>query len=239
MMFNGRSYKAFPKFGLMNKIITTADGSNTLFNETIGEHYHSTHGALQESEHVFIDAGLKHAIEQFPGQEISIFEVGFGTGLNFLLTLAHCKANDIKLNYVGVEAFPITKHELSQTGYDKYVPAEIWSALVDNYESGLTGPVDLFDNQKLSILESKLQELEPTASCQLLYYDAFSVRHQEEMWTDEVIAHAASFLVPGGIFVTYAITGKLKRALKSLGFTIQKLPGAAGKREMLRAIKAS
>jgi tRNA U34 5-methylaminomethyl-2-thiouridine-forming methyltransferase MnmC len=227
------------KFGAMNKIITTADGSNTLFNETIGEHYHSTHGALQESEHVFIDAGLKHAINLFPNQEISIFEVGFGTGLNFLLTLAHCKANDIKLNYAGVEAFPITKEELIQTDYEKYVNEEIWTALLDNYEAALHDKVELFPGQKLSIIQNTLQEVEPTATYQLIYYDAFSVRHQEEMWTDEVIAHTAGFLVPGGIFVTYAITGKLKRALKSLGFTIEKLPGAAGKREMLRAIKAS
>jgi tRNA U34 5-methylaminomethyl-2-thiouridine-forming methyltransferase MnmC len=223
----------------MNKIITTADGSNTLFNETIGEHYHSTHGALQESEHVFINAGLKHAIAEFPAEQISVFEVGFGTGLNFLLTLAHCAAKDIKLNYAGVEAFPIKREELLQTGYQKYVSSEIWTAFSDNYESALTQPVVLFANQQLSILETTFQEVKPTATYHLLYYDAFSVRHQAEMWTDEIIAHATEFLVPGGIFVTYAITGKLKRALKSLGFIVQKLPGAAGKREMLRAIKAS
>jgi tRNA U34 5-methylaminomethyl-2-thiouridine-forming methyltransferase MnmC len=223
----------------MNKIITTADGSNTLFNDTIGEHYHSTHGAVQESEHVFIDAGLKYATTKFPDQQISIFEVGFGTGLNFLLTLAHCKANNISLNYTGVEAFPITKEELMKTDYQKYVTEEIWTALLDNYEPAMTGQVNLFSGQKLSILLKTFQEVEPTATYHLIYYDAFSVRHQAEMWTDEVISHAAEFLLPGGIFVTYAITGKLKRALKTLGFTIQKLPGAAGKREMLRAIKAS
>jgi tRNA U34 5-methylaminomethyl-2-thiouridine-forming methyltransferase MnmC len=228
-----------PKFGLMNKIITTADGSNTLFNETIGEHYHSTHGALQESEHVFIDAGLKHAIANFPGQQISIFEVGFGTGLNFLLTLAHCKANDIELNYTGVEAFPIAKEELILTDYSKYVSSEVWNALFDNYESAQEAEVDLFPNQKLRVLKNTFQEVIPSATHHLMYYDAFSVRHQAEMWTDEMIAHAANFLLPGGIFVTYAITGKLKRALKGLGFTIEKLTGAAGKREMLRATKAN
>lgn len=221
----------------MNKIITTADGSNTLYNETIGEHYHSTHGALQESEHVFIEAGLKHAIAEFPDQLISVFEVGFGTGLNFLLTLAHCNANHIKMNYAGVEAYPISKHELLQTEYQNFVSPAIWRAFTESYESALIQPIQLFPDQQLSILKSTLQELVPEPSCQVLYYDAFSVRHQEEMWTDEVIDHATQFLVPGGIFVTYAITGKLKRALKSIGFTIQKLPGAAGKREMLRAIK--
>lgn len=217
----------------------TADGSNTLFNERIGEHYHSTHGALQESEHVFIEAGLQHAISMFPAQEISILEVGFGTGLNFLLTLKRCLERDISLNYVGVEAFPITKEALVQTEYQKYVSEEIWTALLDNYESALSQPVILLPQQKLAIIESPFQEVAPTPKYHLIYYDAFSVRHQAEMWTDEMIEHASAFLVPGGIFVTYAITGKLKRALKSLGFTIQKLPGAAGKREMLRAIKAA
>jgi tRNA U34 5-methylaminomethyl-2-thiouridine-forming methyltransferase MnmC len=222
----------------MNKIIMTADGSNTLFNEAIGEHYHSTHGALQESEHVFINAGLKQAIVGFPDQEISILEVGFGTGLNFLLTVKSCLEDHVKLNYVGVEAFPITKEALIETEYQKYVPEEIWTALLDNYQPALLQRIQLFPSQKLSIVKSLFQDVPASPSYHVVYYDAFSVRHQEEMWTDEMIEHAAAFLVPGGIFVTYAITGKLKRALKGLGFTIQKLPGAAGKREMLRAMKA-
>jgi tRNA U34 5-methylaminomethyl-2-thiouridine-forming methyltransferase MnmC len=221
----------------MNKIIMTADGSNTLFNEAIGEHYHSTHGALQESEHVFIEAGLKHAVTNFPDEEISILEVGFGTGLNFLLTLKSCLNQDVSLNYMGVEAFPITTEALVQTEYQKYVPDEIWNALLDNYQAALSAQVRLFPKQRLSILISLFQDVLPSSTYHLVYYDAFSVRHQAEMWTDEMIEHAAAFLVPGGIFVTYAITGKLKRALKGLGFTIEKLPGAAGKREMLRATK--
>jgi tRNA U34 5-methylaminomethyl-2-thiouridine-forming methyltransferase MnmC len=221
----------------MNKIIMTADGSNTLFNEVIGEHYHSTHGALQESEHVFIEAGLKHAVTSFPDKEISILEVGFGTGLNFLLTLKSCLNQDVSLNYTGVEAFPITTEALVQTEYQKYVPDEIWNALLDNYQAALSAQVRLFPKQRLSILISLFQDVLPSSTYHLVYYDAFSVRHQAEMWTDEMIEHAAAFLVPGGIFVTYAITGKLKRALKGLGFTIEKLPGAAGKREMLRATK--
>jgi tRNA U34 5-methylaminomethyl-2-thiouridine-forming methyltransferase MnmC len=117
------------------------------------------------------------------------------------------------------------------------VPDEIWNALLDNYQAALSAQVRLFPKQRLSILISLFQDVLPSSTYHLVYYDAFSVRHQAEMWTDEMIEHAAAFLVPGGIFVTYAITGKLKRALKGLGFTIEKLPGAAGKREMLRATK--
>lgn len=221
----------------MNKLIQTADGSNTLYNESIGENYHSKHGALQESKHVFIDAGLKHAITSFPDQEISILEVGFGTGLNFLMSITHSTENQIVLKYTGLEAFPLTIEELESTGYNAYVPDTIWNSLIDNYGKALLQAVNLLPNQQLKIVQTYLHRFQTEQRFDLIYFDAFSVQHQPEMWTDEIIAHTCQFLKPGGIFVTYAITGKLKRALKAVGFTIEKLPGAPGKREMLRAIK--
>lgn len=221
----------------MNKITLTADGSNTLYNETVGEHYHSKHGALQESKHVFIDAGLKHAINCFADQEINILEVGFGTGLNFLLSAAWCAEQEIPLKYTAIEAFPLTIEELESTGYDNYLSPEIWEGMVNNYGKALQQAVNILPLQQLRIVHTYLHRYEATGRFDLIYYDAFSVQHQPEMWTDELIAHTCQFLKPGGIFVTYAITGKLKRALKAIGFTIEKLPGAPGKREMLRAIK--
>ena len=221
----------------MNVITPTADGSNTLFNESIGEHYHSKHGAVQESEHVFIGAGLKKAISDFPDQEISLLEVGFGTGLNFLLSAAYCSAEKITLRYTSLEAFPLRSEELESTGYQNYVSQEIWKGVIDNYGKALQQEVNIVPTQRLRIVHTYLHRYETTRLFDLVYYDAFSVQHQPEMWTDEIIAHTCSFLKPGGIFVTYAITGKLKRALKSIGFTIEKLPGAPGKREMLRAVK--
>lgn len=219
----------------MNKITLTADGSNTLYNETIGEHYHSKHGALQESRHVFIDAGLKHvALNQ---SDIAILEIGFGTGLNFLLSLAHCVAENLQLNYTGIEAFPLSKTELCSTGYSEYVPDQVWSSLETAYENALKTPVELLPGQQLYIPHTTLDQFQTTQQFDLIYYDAFSVQHQPEMWSDEIIAHACSFLKPGGTFVTYAITGKLKRALKGNGFSIEKLQGAPGKREMLRGLK--
>lgn len=221
----------------MNKITLTADGSNTLYNEAIGEHYHSRHGALQESKHVFIDAGLKHAASLFPDQEISILEVGFGTGLNFLLSAAWGIEQQTAIKYTSLEAFPLTIEELESTGYQNYVSPEIWDGLVINYGKVLQQAVNIVPQQQLRIVHTYLHRYESKAQFDLVYYDAFSVQHQPEMWTDEIIAHTAQFLKPGGIFVTYAITGKLKRALKAIGFTIEKLPGAPGKREMLRATK--
>ncbi|SMD00906.1 tRNA (5-methylaminomethyl-2-thiouridine)(34)-methyltransferase MnmD [Pedobacter africanus] len=221
----------------MNRITLTADGSNTLYNEAIGEHYHSKHGALQESKHVFIEAGLKHATALLPGKEISILEVGFGTGLNFLLTAAWGVEQQVPIKYTALEAFPLTIEELESTGYQQYVPAQLWNGLVLNYGKALQQSVNIVPQQQLRIMHTYLHRYETNMQFDLIYYDAFSVQHQPDMWTDEIIAHTCKFLKPGGIFVTYAITGKLKRALKASGFTIEKLPGAPGKREMLRAVK--
>ena len=221
----------------MNIFTKTADGSNTLFNETIGEHYHSAHGALQESKHVFIAAGLQHSIEKNPNQEIKILEVGFGTGLNFILSFAHCEENKVKLNYTGIEAFPLTRDVIEQTGYQEYVSPEIWENFISKYQSALTNPQNLSSLCELTIAHTTLIDFSSENLFDVVYYDAFSVQHQPAMWTNEMIAHACNFIKPGGIFVSYAITGNLKRAVKACGFTIEKLPGAPGKREMLRAIK--
>jgi len=221
----------------MNRITPTADGSNTLFNETIGEHYHSKHGALQESKHVFINAGLKHTALLFPEQTVAILEVGFGTGLNFLLTAAFAEEQQVNINYTGIEAFPLSMEELASTNYEQYVPAAVWENLTRHYAAVMVQPVQLNPFVQLEIAFTTLAEFDRPPVYDLIYFDAFSVQHQPEMWSDEIIGHVCSFLKPGGIFVTYAITGKLKRALKSHGFKIEKLPGAPGKREMLRAVK--
>ncbi len=221
----------------MNILTKTADGSNTLFNESIGEHYHSAHGALQESKHVFIDAGLKHAIDQNPNKVIKILEIGFGTGLNFILSFAHCEENNIHLNYTGIEAFPLSKTLIEETDYKQYVNSEIWRKFSSKYDEARANRQNLSSHCELKIAHTTLEEFNCEEKFDLIYYDAFSVQHQPDMWTNEIIAHACSFLNEGGIFVSYAITGNLKRAVKACGFTIQKLPGAAGKREMLRALK--
>jgi tRNA U34 5-methylaminomethyl-2-thiouridine-forming methyltransferase MnmC len=219
----------------MNIITQTADGSNTLYNETIGEHYHSKHGALQESKHVFIEAGLKFASAD--RNDVSVLEVGFGTGLNFILSMEYCEKKAIQLNYTSIEAFPLDLATIQQTGYAAYVPNDIWGSFTAHYNEALKQPQQITTHCKLEIPHTTLADYHTEQQFDVLYYDAFSVQHQPEMWTDEIIGHACRFLKPGGTFVTYAITGKLKRAVKANGFTIEKLPGAPGKREMLRAIK--
>lgn len=221
----------------MNILTQTADGSNTLFNEEIGEHYHSAHGALQESKHVFIEAGLKHGLEKPDANEINILEVGFGTGLNFLLSYAYCESLNKMLNYHSIEAFPLPTEVIVSTAYQQYIPQNIWDSFITKYQDCLNHEVKVSENCNLEISHTTLQNFSTIELFDVLYYDAFSVRHQPELWTDEVISHACSFLKTGGIFVTYAITGNLKRAVKRCGFEIEKLPGAPGKREMLRAYK--
>ena len=217
-------------------IVKTADGSNTIFNAEVGEHYHSKHGALQESIHVFIRSGLSYFLENNPAASgVSILEVGFGTGLNFLLSAELCTEKAITLDYLGIEAHPLSLEMIRQTGYDMYVPAGIWRALIANYDGLSSAPVELLPNCKLQIASCKLADFQSEKQYDIIYFDAFATNRQPEMWNENAIGHTVQFLKPGGVFVTYAITGNLKRALKALGFKVEKAPGAPGKREMLRA----
>jgi len=218
-------------------IVTTADGSNTIYNAEVGEHYHSRHGALQESLHVFVKSGLQYFLERNDIAEVSILEVGFGTGLNFLLTADACSNKGIGLNYTGIEAYPVNAGMMLQTGYQQYIPELLWQQFNDGYANALTGKVEINQTTKLHIAHSKLLDFKTREQFDIIYFDAFAAIHQPEMWNEEAIGHTVSFLKPGGVFVTYAITGNLKRMLKSMGFKVEKAPGAPGKREMLRAVK--
>ncbi|MEO8794609.1 MAG: tRNA (5-methylaminomethyl-2-thiouridine)(34)-methyltransferase MnmD [Daejeonella sp.] len=215
----------------------TADGSKTIFNSLVGEHYHSRHGALQESRHVFLKSGLQFYLEQNNAEELNILEVGFGTGLNFLLSADYCTSNNIKLHYTGIEAFPLPGSMISGTGYDEFIDSTLWESFTQNYTACLNNSVPLNSLCDLEIAESKLMDFQTDKKFDVLYFDAFAAIHQPEMWNLESLSHITSFLNPGAVFVTYAITGNLKRTMKSLNFSIEKAPGAPGKREMLRAVK--
>ncbi|HLS38302.1 MAG TPA: tRNA (5-methylaminomethyl-2-thiouridine)(34)-methyltransferase MnmD [Sphingobacterium bovisgrunnientis] len=217
--------------------VTTGDGSKTIFNAQIGENYHSKHGALQESKHVFLKTGLQFYLERENATEAAVLEIGFGTGLNFILTAEFCISENIKLDYCGIEAFPLEREVIENIGYNAYVSEGLWANYIQNYEQGLKQKVHLNDGISLAIAHTKVLEFSSSKLFDVIYFDAFAAIHQPEMWSDETLAHVASFLKPGGVFVTYAITGNLKRSMKSLGFTIEKAPGAPGKREMLRAVK--
>jgi len=218
-------------------IVTTADGSKTIYNEQVGELYHSRNGALQESEHVFLNAGLRHFLAGKETSEVSILEVGLGTGLNFLITADYCTAKEISLTYTGIEAYPLTEEMIGQTGYEEYVSAPVWENFLMQYPASLSHQVEINQYTQLKTDNRELKDFDNDQLFDVIYFDAFASANQPEMWTEEAINHTAKFLKPGGVFVTYAITGNLKRTLKALGLKVEKAPGAPGKREMLRAVK--
>ena len=216
----------------------TSDGSKTIYNEVVGENYHSRHGALQESQHVFLGSGLSYFLESTNERKVSILEVGFGTGLNFLVSADFCIKNQVELNYSGIEAFPLHEDMISETGYNDYFSEDLWNSFLDHYLAALNQKCLINEHCSLQIIEKTLIEFTSDKYFDVIYFDAFAAVHQPEMWNLESLTHISKFLKPGGVFVTYAITGELKRTMKSLGFTIEKVPGAAGKREMLRATKS-
>lgn len=220
------------------EILTTADGSKTIFNPTVGENYHSKHGALQESLHVFVGKGLQYYLEINSNvSEVSVLEVGFGTGLNFLLSAQHCLKSNISLNYTGIEAFPLSGEMILQTEYQHYIDANLWESFLKQYPNLFHETQNINNICNLNISHSNLLDFTTPKLFDLIYFDAFAAIHQPQMWTFESISHTIKYLKINGVFVTYAITGNLKRMLTELGMRIEKVPGAAHKREMLRAIK--
>lgn len=206
------------------KIVTTSDGSKTIYNSEVGENYHSRNGALQESRHVFLNAGLRYFLNKENVPEVSILEVGFGTGLNFLLSADYCTENQISLKYTGIEAFPLSQELIIQTGYNEYISAPVWDSFIGQYQNSLIYPVNINSFCQLQTAHCKLLDFENEARYDVIYFDAFASANQPEMWNEAAIAHTIQFLKPDGVFVTYAITGNLKRIMKSLGLKLKKRP---------------
>jgi tRNA U34 5-methylaminomethyl-2-thiouridine-forming methyltransferase MnmC len=186
---------------------------------------------------VFLETGFRFVQERNQLSTVRVLEVGFGTGLNFLLTAEHCRSAGIGLLYTGIEAHPLPLDTISATGYDSYVGNVVWNSFLQTYEEALSRPVTVYPGAGYQVAVTQLQDFETAEQFDLLYFDAFAALHQPEMWTTEALERCCRHLVPGGVFVTYAITGNLKRALRSLGFAVEKAPGAPGKREMLRAVR--
>lgn len=218
-------------------LVETADGSKTIYNSAVGENYHSSNGAFQESEHVFIKNGLSFYSENFGQKEIKILEVGFGTGLNFLLSADYAINKELILDYVGIEAYPLPIEFINKTEYSRYLKNEsLWNDFIKSYSNFFEQKALCANNIQLQIAHSTLDDFKSEEKFDIIYFDAFARNYQSEMWTAESIAKACQFLKDKGIFVTYSVTGDLKRTLKSLGFQIERPAGAAGKREMMRAL---
>jgi len=217
------------------EIITTDDGSMSIRLPELDENYHSSHGALQEAKHVFIEHGLRAIAEK---NTIRIFEMGFGTGLNALLSAQEAIHLKKHIHYIGIEAFPVPLDMALSMNYEKFVTVDVeavFSAL-HLTEWGSAQHISPFFT--LEKIHQKIEDHSPKlTSVDLVYFDAFGPRAQADMWNVNVLEKMADLLVPGGLFVTYCAKGQLKRDLKSLGFTVESLPGPPGKREMTRAWK--
>ncbi len=220
------------------KIITTSDGSHSLFNEELNETYHSVHGAIQESLHVFIKSGLTYFIEKFNPKSISILEIGFGTGLNALLTVKAAQQSSSSFQYKTLEAYPLEKEVWAQLNYaDTLNLKENFDSLHRVSWEEQHAILPNFQFQKHHI---KLQEvtLNPS-SFNIIFFDAFAPNKQPELWETDTLKKVTDALCVNGVFVTYCAKGQLKRDLKSLGLEVQTIPGPPGKKEMVRAIKLS
>lgn len=215
------------------KIIVTGDGSHSLFHEALDETYHSRHGALQESLHVFIEHGFRYLGKTQKPKSISILEVGFGTGLNALLTLAEAIESDISVAYTSLETYPLNEEVWAKLNYPdtNNLFKELHQAEWEKWNQ-------INSHFQLLKLEKSLQDVElDPRQCDLIYFDAFAPNKQPELWELTVLDKVVKTLKSGGMFVTYCAKGQLKRDLKSLGLIVESLPGPPGKREMVRALK--
>lgn len=223
---------------IQNKeVFTTADGSKTFYLPELNEYYHSHHGAIREAKHVFLKNGLYQKTEE----EISILEIGFGTGLNAFLTLIESQKTSQTVHYTGIEAFPLTTVEANELAYTNNQGYENLDELFSELHAVGWGDFSEITNQfYLKKVKGKIQEMEFNSSeFDLIYFDAFGPRVQSEMWIIEVFRKLFEVLKVDGILVTYCAKGQVKRDLKTVGFEVETLPGPPGKREMVRAQKRS
>lgn len=220
---------------MKREIVETGDGSKTIRIVDLDENYHSSHGALQEALHVFIKNGLLEFKEK---SQISIFEMGFGTGLNTFLSAIKSSELKLKIEYSGVEAFPISEDEIIALEYAQLVGDENVELYKKIHSSSWEEMNEISAFFTLKKIKNHLQNLElEKESFDIIYYDAFGPRVQDEMWSVELFQKMYDSLKVGGFLVTYCAKGQVKRNMKEVGFTIEPLPGPPGKREMTRAWK--
>ena len=218
------------------EIKTTADGSHTLFIPELNEHYHSTFGAVQESRHIFISQGLDNIDPEI--NPVNILEMGFGTGLNAFLTYLSVMKTQRKVNYTGVEKFPLSIEVTSQLNFPDFTGENSKKLFNTIHDTAWDQKVVLAENFSLLKIKNDIQSVELIpGSYDLVYFDAFGPEVQPELWSEVVFRKICPAMKPSAILVTYSAKGSVRRALKAAGFSVEKIPGPPGKREIVRAIK--
>ena len=223
---------------MKREIIKTGDGSSTIYLPEWNEHYHSRHGAIQEALHVFIKSGFDHVVKEQASPEISILEIGFGTGLNALVTLLAAEKVGLQIEYTGIEAYPVSSEEIEALDYAAAFSEENSAEVFENLHSApwekTSEIMAFFRLQKKQMLFDEIADKE---KYDLIYFDAFGPRIQPDLWTETIFQKMYDALLKKGILVTYSSKGDVRRVMQAVGFTVERLPGPPGKREMLRATK--
>lgn len=219
------------------KLILTEDGSYTLYNADVNEHFHSIHGAVGESVHIFIKAGLQHVANSL--KEINLLEIGFGTGLNALLTLIESNRSNLSVNYTAIEPNPLPEEVVKQLGYAIHLGfAELENVFLKLHDSFKEEAFTGNDKFKFKGIIGKFQEVELNVSkFDLVYFDAFSPETEPTLWTEDIFIRLHSLMNTGGILVTYCCKGSVRRLLEACNFETERLPGPPGKHQILRATK--
>ncbi len=218
------------------QLVITADGSPTLYVDEWQEHYHSMHGAVQESRHVFIQAGLIPASEN--SKQLQVLEIGLGTGLNALLTFDYALKNEMDIRYTALEPFPLSTDILSHFAPEHLIALESGATFFQVlHQAAWETEFDLHPQFHLLKIKTMVQHFMRDDYADLIYYDAFSPRVQPDMWTIAIFQQMFKTLKPKGILVTYCAKGDVRRALLNAGFKVERMQGPPGKREMLRGIK--
>ena len=215
------------------EIHMTLDGSHTLFIPLIEESYHSTHGAIQESEFIYMNAGLKFCAKK----EITVFEVGFGTGLNAFLTLLEAERQQLKIHYITVEKYPVVVEDALKLNYTDIIASDKKALFGMMHYWQWNQPVQLTPEFILEKVNADFVNFEHFASYDVIYFDAFSPEKQQEMWTQELFEKLFAHCNDNAVLVTYCAKGAVRRAMQKAGFAVERLAGPPGKREILRATK--
>jgi len=214
----------------MLKKIITADNSPTLYVPELDEHYHSVNGALQESMHIFINAGLKHIQKE----KIIILEVGFGTGLNAVLTFSENAKSEKTIYYETIEKYPLSTDIIADLLNNNFVEPELTKQI---HDAPWEKEIMISYNFCLKKIKTDLKTYLPEHTFDLIYFDAFAPEKQPELWTDEIFKKIYDATKQNGILVTYSAKGTVKQALRAAGFIVKRLPGPKGKRHMVQAVK--
>jgi tRNA U34 5-methylaminomethyl-2-thiouridine-forming methyltransferase MnmC len=222
------------------EVRTTADGSPTLYVPALDEHYHSHHGAAQESRHVFIAAGLQPLLAAGRGQNspLKVLEVGLGTGLNALLTLQAAQAASAAVAYDGYETYPLPAEAVAALAPQWAAEPALSQAFGQLHEAPWHESISLAPGFLVAKIQAQVQAAAlPAAHYDLVYFDAFAPEKQPELWTEAVFQHLYAAAAPGAVLVSYCAQGQFRRNLRAACWLTEKLPGPPGKREMTRARK--